>query len=134
MSLRAGVVDDGWLPRTARAMAHAVQQGPSREAAASAREFGRLPYSRVSFERVAHLVGALAVADHQDIEDALIDAVEVPQEACSISVSLDRVSVPMEEPRRRPAGRPKKGAPKKPVERNFVRFRQACMTPLASNW
>ena len=80
--------------------------------------FGRLPYSRASFERVAHLVGALAVADHQDIEDALIDAVEAPEEARSISVSLDRVSVPMEEPRRRPAGRPKKGAPKKPVERN----------------
>jgi hypothetical protein len=74
---------------------------------------------RASFERVAHLVGALAVADHQDIEDALIDAVEVPEEASSISVSLDRVSVPMEEPRRRPARRSKKGAPKKPVERNF---------------
>src|SRR5439155_20365196 len=58
VSLRAGVVDDGWLPRTARAMTHAVQQAPSREAAASAREFGRLPYSRVSFERVAHVVGA----------------------------------------------------------------------------
>ena len=68
---------------------------------------------------MAHLVGALAVADHQDIEDALIDAVDVPEQAHSISVSLDRVSVPMEEPRRRPAGRPKKGAPKKPVERNF---------------
>ena len=119
VSLRAGVVEDGWLPRTARAMAPAVQQGPSREAEASAREFGRLPYSRSSFERVAHLVGALAVADHQDIEDALIDAVEVPEEARSISVSLDRVSVPREEPRRRPAGRPKKGAPNKPVERNF---------------
>src|SRR5450759_4920513 len=102
VSLRAGVVGDGWLPRAARAMAHAVQQGPSREAEASAREFGRLPYSRASFERVAHLVGALAVADHQDIEDALIDAVEVPEEARSISVSLDRVSVPMEEPRPRP--------------------------------
>src|SRR6266567_1615179 len=119
VSLRAGVVEDGWLPGAARAMAHAVQQGPSREAEASAREFGRLPYSRASFERVAHVVGAVAVADHQDIEDALIDAVEVPEQACSISVSLDRVSVPMEEPRRRPAGRPKKGAPKKPVERNF---------------
>lgn len=119
VSLRAGVVADGWLPRAARAMAHAVQQGTSREAEATAREFGRLPYSRASFERVAHVVGALAVADHQDIEDVLIDALEVPQEACSMSVSLDRVSVPMEEPRRRPTGRPRKDAAKKPVERNF---------------
>src|SRR3989454_11384845 len=67
----------------------------------------------------SHLVAALAVADHQDIEDALIDAVEVPREASSVSVSLDRVSVPMEEPRPRPAGRPKKGGPKRPGERNF---------------
>src|ERR1700693_2945401 len=40
-----GVWEDGWLPRAAREMAHAVHQGPSREADASAREFGRLPYS-----------------------------------------------------------------------------------------
>ena len=119
VSLRAGVVADGWLPRTARAMAYAVQQGTSREAESTAKEFGRLPYSRASFERVAHVAGALAVADHQDIEDVLIDAYEVPEESCSISVSLDRVSVPMEEPRPRPVGRPRKGAPQRPVERNF---------------
>jgi hypothetical protein len=119
VSLRAGVVGDGWLPHTARVMAHEMQQGTSREAEASAREFGRLPYSRSSFEKVAHLVAALAVADHQDIEDALIDAYEVPAEACSVSISLDRVSVPMEEPRPRPVGRPRKGAPKRPVARNF---------------
>lgn len=119
VSVRAGVVADGWLPRTARAMAHAVQQGTSREAEATAKEFGRLPYSRASFERVAHVAGALAVAAHQDIEDALIDAYEAPAEARSISVSLDRVSVPMEEPRPRPVGRPRKGAPRRPVERNF---------------
>jgi hypothetical protein len=119
VSLRAGVVADGWLPRTARVMAHQVQQGPSREAAATASEYGRLPYSRSSFERVAHVVGALAVADHQDIEDVLIDAYEVPAAACSVSVSLDRVSVPMEEPRPRPVGRPRKGAPKRPVTRAF---------------
>ena len=42
VSLRAGVVGDGWLPRTARAMSYAVQQGTSREAQATAQEFGRL--------------------------------------------------------------------------------------------
>jgi len=119
VSLRAGVVGEGWLPGTARAMAHDLQQGTSREAAARAEETHRLPYSRASFERVAHLVGALAVADRQDLEDALIDAYEIPDDARGISVSLDRVSVPMEEPRQRPVGRPRKGAPKHPVARNF---------------
>jgi hypothetical protein len=119
VSLRAGVVEPGWLPRTAQVMAHGVQQGTSRDAVATAGEYGRLPYARSSFERVAHVVGALAVADHQDIEDVLIDAYEVPAEARSVSVSLDRVSVPMEEPRPRPVGRPRTGAPKRPVERNF---------------
>jgi hypothetical protein len=119
VSVRAGVVGDGWLPHTARVMSHEVQKGTSREAEATAREYGLLPYSRSSFESVAHLVGALAVADHQDIEDLLIDAYEVPQEARSVSVSLDRVSVAMEEPRARPVGRPAKGAPKRPIARNF---------------
>ena len=32
VSVRAGVVGAGWLPATARAMAHALQQGTSREA------------------------------------------------------------------------------------------------------
>src|SRR5260370_27478042 len=99
-------------------MAHAVREGAWGEAEVTAGELGRLPYSRASFERVAHVVGALAVADHQDIEDALIDAYEVPEEARSISVSLDRVSVPMEEPRRRPVGRPSNNPAKKPIRRN----------------
>jgi len=119
VSLRAGVVEHGWLPRTASAMAHQVQQATSREAEESARQLGRLPYSRSSFERVAHAMGALYVPAHGDIEDALIEQYEIPAAARSVSVSLDRVSVPMEEPLPRPVGRPKKGAPKRPVARNF---------------
>jgi hypothetical protein len=119
VSLRAGVVGDGWLPRVARAMAHEVQDRPSRSAEQSAREFGRLPYSRTSFEEVAHAVGALYAPRHVDIEDALIAAYRVPSAAKSVSVSLDRVSVPMEEPRPRPRGRPRKGAPKRPIKRVF---------------
>src|SRR5205809_7573271 len=80
VSLRAGVVGDGWLPHTARVMAHAMQQGTSREGGASARESGRLPYWRPSLEKVAHLVAGVAVADHQGSEDGRIDACEAPGE------------------------------------------------------
>src|SRR5579859_3856709 len=59
ISLRAGVVEAGWLPQTARAMAHQLQQGTSREALATSEQLCRLPYSRSSFERVGHAVGDL---------------------------------------------------------------------------
>ncbi|MCP4036883.1 MAG: ISKra4 family transposase, partial [bacterium] len=112
ISLRAGVVGDGWLPKTARYMAHMLQRGTSREAEQSAKESGRLPYSRASLERVPHEVGALYLEHRADIEDQLMNDLEVPDEARSISVSLDRASVPMEEPIPRPPGRPRKDAPK----------------------
>src|SRR3954470_24919173 len=41
VSVRAGVVADGWLPHTARAVAYLLAQGTSREAEASWRELAR---------------------------------------------------------------------------------------------
>jgi hypothetical protein len=119
ISLRTGAIGDGWLPQTAIAMAHLLQQGTSREAEQTARQLGRLPYSRASFERVPHELGALYLPQQADIEDQLIQALEIPKAACSISVSVDRVSIPMEEPVKRPVGRPRKDAPKNPVSRQF---------------
>lgn len=115
VSLRAGVVADGWLPQTARAMAHHVQRGTAREAEAGAEETGRLVYSRSSFDRVAHAVGDLYGDRNDEIEDALITAYELPDDARSVSVGLDRVSMPMIEPRTLPPGRPKEDAPKRPI-------------------
>jgi hypothetical protein len=119
VSLRAGVLGDGWLPLTAQAMAFQLQKGTSREAEQSGLEIKRLEYSRPSYERVGHLVGDLYVKNHAEIEDVLIQAFEVPSEARSVSISIDRVSVPMEEPKKRPVGRPRKDAPKNPVDRNY---------------
>lgn len=97
VSLRTGVVGDGWLPRAARAMAYLIAMSPSREAAATSSELMRLPYSRCSFERVAHRVGELYNARRDDIDRILTNRMDIPDEAASVSVSLDRVSVPMEE-------------------------------------
>jgi hypothetical protein len=98
VSLRAGVVLEGWLPQTAQAMAHQVQMNTAREAEKAAEMTYRLPYSDSSFERVTHAVGALYQANELDVEQKLIEAYQVPPEATGLSVSLDRVSVPMEEP------------------------------------
>ena len=112
ISLRAGVIADGWLPMAARAMAHKLQSGTSREAEQAAKEIGRLPYSRASFERVPHEVGALYLEHRANIEDQLMRDMLVPADARSVSVSLDRASLPMEEPIERSPGRPRKDAPK----------------------
>ncbi|MBK8976554.1 MAG: hypothetical protein IPM29_11610 [Planctomycetes bacterium] len=62
ISLRAGAIGDGWLPQTAGAMAFELQKAPSREGEQSGKQTRRLPYSRASFERVPHELGALCAS------------------------------------------------------------------------
>lgn len=119
ISLRIGAVDGVWTPEAATAMAHLLQQGTPREAEETASRLGRLPYSRSSFDRVGHAVGQRYVSRKTEIDDALIVALEIPAPAQSVSFGLDRVSLPLEEPRPRPVGRPRKDAPKRPVQRVF---------------
>jgi hypothetical protein len=119
VTLRSGAIGEGWLPGTARAMAHLLQQGTSREAEQTAHRLGRLPYSRSSFERVGHDVGALFAERRVQVEETLIRTYEVPDTATTVSASIDRVSLPMEQEKPRSPGRPAKDAPKKSVERVF---------------
>jgi len=114
VSLRSGAVADGWLPATAQAMAHQLQQGTAREAEETAQMLGRLPYSRSSFESIGQEVGRQYTAVRTALEESLIEAYVVPADAASVSVALDRVSVPMEEAvaetehPRQPGARPRK--------------------------
>ena len=152
VSLRAGVVGDGWLPRTAAAMAWECQRAPSREAEAASQQWQRLPYSRSAFESVVHLVGEHYGHRREVVERELIETMTIPKEAYSVSVSLDRVCIPMEEPRptektpsqasgsepreaaiaKEPtaesAHRSEKKKPKRPIERVFRQAYAATVT------
>jgi hypothetical protein len=114
VSLRCGAVAEEWLPATAQAMAHQLQQGTAREAEQTAQILGRLPYARSSFERIGQEVGRQYTAVRTDLEEALLEAYTIPADAASVSVALDRVSVPMEEAvgaderTTQPAARPRK--------------------------
>ncbi len=119
VSLRAGVVGEGWLPETARAMAQLLQSVPSREGKQLAQALGCLPYDRSSFDRVGHAVGEVLVEHEVKVIEALSEKLELVEGAHSIAASVDRVSMPMEEPRTRPVGRPAKGAAKRPVARVY---------------
>lgn len=128
VSLRCGAVSEGWLPGVAQARAHQLQQGTSREAEATARKLGRLPYSRSSFESVGQEVGRQYTAVRTDLEEVLLEEYTVPAAAMSGSVALDRVSVPMEEAVGAEARAGQAGASKRKVWRQFRRAYCATLT------
>ena len=119
IALKLGCVEDGWLPETADAMACLLQSVPAGEAEKLAAKLGRVQYSASSFNRVGTAVGGLYEAQRGDIEDALIEACVIPDKTHSLTVSLDRVALPMEIDVPRKAGRPKKDAPKRSIARVF---------------
>ena len=116
VTLRAGAVEDVWLPRTAAAMGARLARGTSREAAEAAEMEGTLPYSHASFEKIGHAVGEKMVERRVEVEETLLAELTIPDNAYSVSGALDRTAMPMEEPRPRPPGRPRKGAPKRPIQ------------------
>lgn len=98
VSAKLGLVRGRWLPGAASQMAYLLAQGTSRDAQETARQLGRLPDSRSSFERVGHEVGAMYVSRHAEVDQELIESFILPDAAAGVVVSLDRVSVPLEEP------------------------------------
>ncbi len=98
LELSAGLVDGLWTPLAAAASGHLLQDEPSRDAVATCRALHVMPYSRSSLERGGEHLGERWEQIRSDAEDQLATDFELPEEARTVSVSFDRVAVPMEEP------------------------------------
>lgn len=94
---QAGLVDGEWTPHCAESIGRMVQSVPSREAQRNMEVVGLLPYSRSSFDRVGGLVGDRWEAERHELEDEVIEAVDIPDQARGISVAYDRVRIEMDE-------------------------------------
>jgi hypothetical protein len=98
LELNAGLVDGLWTPLAAAAAGHLLQDEPSRDAVATCRALQVMPYSRSSLERGGDRLGERWEQIRPAAEDQLAADFELPEEATTVSVSFDRVAVPMEEP------------------------------------
>ncbi len=97
LELRAGIVRGPWLPLAASAGAHLLQSEPSRDAFNTCKALGIMPFSRSALERIAGELGGQWDEHHLEGEDFLADNLVIPDDATAISVSVDRVSLPMVE-------------------------------------
>lgn len=99
MELRAGIVEGVLTPAAAEGMAALGQAMPSREAADTSERLGVLPYSRSEHFRAAVQVGVRWGELRELYEETLVETMTLPDEVAAVSVSVDRVSIPMREPR-----------------------------------
>jgi hypothetical protein len=115
IAVQAGLID-GMTPCAVEAVGQLVQALPTREAHEVASTMRVLGLSRASLYRRAESLGASWEEDRFEGADTCVRAIELPTAAAAISVSVDRVSTPMAEPKPRPVGRPRKNAPKRPLD------------------
>lgn len=99
LDLRAGIVEGRYTPAAAVGFARLAQAMPSREAEATCESLSVLPYSRSSHFRVGDEIGTRWEEIRDGIEGGLATEMALPEAAAAISVAVDRVSMPMAEPR-----------------------------------
>ena len=93
LELRAGIVEGTWTPGCAREIAEYVQELPAHRGA----QLSDVPYSSTSFKRLGRQLGESWDKEAPELQSVTAETLEVPAEAASLSVLVDRVSVLMRE-------------------------------------
>jgi len=102
LEVRAGMVSGRWTPAAAKAVAHLHQALPAREAAATCERLQVLGCSRSTLLRAGEMLGEHWQAHRTEAEEHLLRELELEDAAHAVSVSVDRVTVPMAEPSAKP--------------------------------
>jgi hypothetical protein len=98
IALQAGLVGGRTTPAAAVAIGAMMQALPVREARATAHACHVLPFGQSTFQRVAETLGETWESHRADAEDHLVEQLDVPAAAASVSVAADRVSMRVLEP------------------------------------
>ena len=116
MDLQVGIVEGRWTPLAGKLAAWAVAHVTPHEAEELFRRFGGMAPSKSSLDRLPKALSERWEEDRPSFESALRTDEEVPEEAATVSVSLDGVMVPMIDAgraatraRAEAAGRPSRG-------------------------
>lgn len=99
VDLHAGIVEGRYTPAAAKLAALLAQEVPSRSADTICRSAGVLPHSRAAQDRIGVALGERWEKLRKGAETELVEALEIPAAATTVSVAVDRISLPMAEPR-----------------------------------
>ena len=96
LELRAGIVENSWTPSAAKQALLVVSQLTPYEAADLFKEIGGMTPSKSSLDRLPKKLNRQWEANQETLEEAIRQAFEIPQDATTISASLDGVMIPMQ--------------------------------------
>ncbi len=98
LEMGAGIVDGYWTPLAARQGVWVTAQLPPAEGEALFKELGNMRPSKSSLDRLSRELGGKWEAYREENETSLCAEIKVPEEAVTMSASLDGVMVPMKRP------------------------------------
>lgn len=101
LELRAGIVEGKWTARAAKQALWFVAQLTPAAVEELYKRLGGLMPSKTSLDKLPKAMSARWEAERQRFERELREQESVPEEACTLGVSLDGVMVPMKDGNRR---------------------------------
>jgi hypothetical protein len=94
MELRSGIIEDFWTPQAAKQAIHTVSLVTPAEAHRLFKELGCMVPSRSSLTRLPAKLNAIVEKKDKQLQEQLNQALTIPEQAVTVSVSLDGVMVP----------------------------------------